>query len=181
MHLHSKIQIHLPKYHPWLRSACCGKLGLTYHTRTFSCGKLDTSGVDKNRRIISFFEAPELPVDRENGHLWISWKFNPLCLFTEQERTKLLYRFEHPWEIEHMHEFLKRARTGEWTAVHTQWLKRYTPDAKNANTLHPHHMLSKSRSHTITQYSTVKSSLKSFISEIAPCCTVWKDPSSYEY
>ena len=70
--------------------------------------KFKSAGVDQKSDTISFFDGPPMSVERDRGHLWIRWKYEDECLFTEKELTKLHYRFGHPG-LKRMHEFLKRA------------------------------------------------------------------------
>ncbi len=46
---------------------------------------------------------------RDGGHFWVRWNYSTECLFTEEELTKLLYRFIHPG-IQRLHEYLKQVK-----------------------------------------------------------------------
>ena len=71
--------------------------------------RLLSKGVNQQTNCISFNDGPEMPVERDMGHLWIRWNYEEECLFTETELAKLHYRFGHPG-IRRMHDFLKRIK-----------------------------------------------------------------------
>lgn len=75
-------------------------------------GVRSTTGVDQRKNIIHFHDGPKLPVIRDMGHLRIRWDYSTECLFTEEEATKLQYRFGTPG-FRRIHEFLKRTRPSE--------------------------------------------------------------------
>ncbi len=74
--------------------------------------RLHCRGADQRNNTIAFLDGPEIPLTRENGHLWLRWDFDTECLYTEKDLTKLHYRFGHPG-VRRLHEFLKRVKPNE--------------------------------------------------------------------
>ncbi len=58
--------------------------------------RLGSRGADQLINTIAFHDGPEIPLVRDNNHLWIRWDYRTECLYTQQELAKLHYRFGHP-------------------------------------------------------------------------------------
>lgn len=98
--------------------------------------RMRSRGADQRDNTISFFDGPKISLKRENGHLWLRWNFKDECLYTEDELTKIHYRFGHA-SVQRIHDAIKRAEPKQITPETRKMLKDIQERCKECQYMAP--------------------------------------------